>query len=440
MGVLVELIFGVVCSGRFFKVRIRVGRIDMNARKIAIFISLCILLFVTVKLFEKKNEMRVVFFSDAHAVVDDKDRNVQWNINTLSRIKSALTEQALMPSIVVWLGDMIDFLPAEWEIVQTWIDFVGGHRRISQYGVMGNHDYLYYNYPEILGKFNRSLKNNNYIDHEIESTLSFEASVGDVSIRVVDASAFLAGHEIILIETPDHDHNNKFWSGVVRKVNVQEGQIVFESPLTKAFSVKSTAVRQGFSENRGVSSFLKAFKNTKSQDTKGVFFVGNTCFILLSMDRYFKRDFSARGPLITEQDMLFLEQNLLAYKNTHNIIVVMHELPDSGSNLGGLFDPSDSTEFDDPTRLWLRKIIKDNSATAWVAGHTHPNARTDSVHYSDGVTNFFLSPSIGTSEEGQLLYMDLQSGSEFYSFKYWSLDGKELIKEVLVPAKNRIDF
>lgn len=346
----------------------------MNARKIATSLIICIILFWSFKLFfGEKKETRIVFFSDAHAVVDGKDRDVRWGTNTQNRIKSVLSEQALLPSTVVWLGDMIDFLPAEWEIVQTWIDLIGEHKNINQYGVMGNHDYLYYNYPEILGKFNRSLNNKNYLDREIESNLSSMASAGDVVLQVENVSEFLVGRELLLIEVPDFDHNNKYWYGVVQEVKEREKQIVLQNPLTRDFAAKSTAVRQGFAEQKGIASFLKVFNSTKSQASKSVFFVGNTCFILLSMDRYFKRDLSARGPLIAEEDMLFLERNLQTYQDTHNTIIVMHELPDRGANLGGLFDPADATEFDDVTRSWLRSMVKKYRSTAWVAGHTHPN-------------------------------------------------------------------
>ncbi len=58
---------------------------------------------------------RVVFISDTHAVDDAKDRDLQWNINSFERIKQLFGHESVRPTHLLWLGDVIDFLPSEWD-------------------------------------------------------------------------------------------------------------------------------------------------------------------------------------------------------------------------------------------------------------------------------------------------------------------------------------
>lgn len=97
---------------------------------------------------------RIVFISDTHAVDDAKDRDLQWNINSFERIKQVFGHESVRPTHLLWLGDIIDFLPSEWGIAKSWINWIiRNHASVKQYALMGNHDYIYYNYPEIQGKF-----------------------------------------------------------------------------------------------------------------------------------------------------------------------------------------------------------------------------------------------------------------------------------------------
>lgn len=381
---------------------------------------------------------RVAFLSDAHAVVDAKDRNIQWNENTKTRIRSLFFSEKLRPDHIIWLGDMIDFLPAEWRIVETWVNWIESNYKVNQYGLMGNHDYVYYNYPEIQGRFNRGLNNRLVVNGEIESNLSRSSSAGDKKLYVNNASDFLVNREVILIQTPDFDDKNKFQIGVIGAINKKENSITLKSPVENSFSKNTTAVRQGFSERRGISSFKKAFSKTKSKDTKSVFYIGNTVFILLSMDAWFSQNLESKGQLITASDMVFLERQLQKHQKTHNIVVVMHELPDDGASLGGMHDPNKVIEFDRPTRKKLRSLVKRYEVAAWVSGHTHPNARTDVVNHHDGTTTFILSPSVGTNTEGQILILDLVQGEKKLRFQYWSVDKGDLIKEITAPVKHVI--
>ncbi|HET7178399.1 MAG TPA: metallophosphoesterase family protein, partial [Chryseosolibacter sp.] len=357
---------------------------------------------------------RAVFIADTHAVDDAKDRDLQWNVNSFGRIKQLLAQENVRPTHLLWLGDVIDFLPSEWEIAKSWVGWIiRNHAAVKQYALMGNHDYIYYNYPEIQGKFYSFMP-------EVESFLRSPAKEGDTRLFVEDAKQFIGGQQILLIETPDRNASNRSHIGVVKHIDPKRNSIQLVEPLTVSFAASSTAVRQGYTEARGIASFLSTFAGTETRSTNSIFFVGNTCFLLLSMNNFFSFDphtLKTRG--ISEDDFHWFEEQLANYHQTHNIIVATHEMPNSGKSLGNLHDPNDAVDFDETTRKRLTELARKYEISAWVSGHTHPNARTDVVHSTQAATHFLLVPSLGMNPEGQVLMVELREGAKSLDFKYW---------------------
>lgn len=401
-------------------------------------IILVLILFICITLsiysFTHIKKYSVIFLSDTHAVVDAKDRDLNWNKNSFDRIKAIFSNENLKPTHIVWLGDIIDFMPEEWEIAKTWINWINKNSNAKQHAVMGNHDYLYYNYPEILGKFNGAKNNPNYLSYEIEGLLINTAFKGDSKIKVNNAKQFLIGREILLIETPDFNTQNKYHLSTVKNIDLVTNSIELNDSISDTFEVKNTAIRQGFTEQKGINYFLNAFKNTETKSTKNVFFIGNNCFILMSMDSYFKRDLNSKNRAIPETDFKWFEDQLIKYENTHNIVVVMHELPESGKVLGNIHDPNDVIDYDIYTREKFMHLINKYNVVAWVSGHNHPDVRTNKISHKLNKTTFFISPSLGTNTEGQVLKVELVNGSKSLRFEYWSIDKNEMIKQVLVPT------
>lgn len=387
--------------------------------------------------FTSSKNARIVFLSDTHAVVDSKDRDINWNKNTFTRIKSILSNQNLKPTHIVWLGDIIDFMPEEWEIVKIWIDFISENSNAIQYAVMGNHDYNYYDYPEAFYKFYTSKNNSYYLGNSIEDHLISNINVGDISFKVNDAGKFLIGYNIIIIEKPGSNTQNNYIVGTVKSIDVNNNIINLEKPITRNFSNNDTTVRQGLTESIGINYFLNTFKNTKTQNTKDVFYVEKNCFILMSMDNFFNRDIEGKSRAISESDFIWFEKQLMSCSNKYNIIVVMHELPQSGNLLGGIYDPNDVIDYDEYTRKKFKQLINKFHITAWVSGHNHPDVRNGIVNsiinYGNSTTNFFISPSLGTNSEGQVLVLDIDNDSKLLNFRYWSIDKNEIIKTIAVP-------
>lgn len=311
-----------------------------------------------------------------------------------------------------------------------WI--IRNHGSVKQYALMGNHDYIYYNYPEIQGNFYSFMP-------EVESFLRSPAKEGDTRLFVEDAKQFIGDQQILLIETPDRDTSNRSHIGVVKHVDAERNAIHLVEPLTASFAESSTAVRQGYAEARGIDKFLSTFAGTETPSTNSVFFVGNTCFLLLSMNNFFSfdpRTLKTRG--ISEDDFHWFEEQLANYHETHNIIVATHEMPNSGKSLGNLHDPNDAVDFDETTRKRLTELTRKYKISAWVSGHTHPNARTDVVHSTQDATHFLLVPSLGMNPEGQVLMVELHEGAKSLDFKYWSTDKNEFFRQVSVTLRHPV--
>lgn len=404
---------------------------------IKLIIGLITLVCIIISIYSIKytKTARVTFLSDTHAVVDTKDRDLNWNKNSFTRIKAIFANKNLQPSHIIWLGDIIDFMPEEWEIAKNWINWINSNSNVNQYAVMGNHDYLYYNYPEILGKFNAAKNNTNYLSYEIESLLNKTVYKGDTTIKVDNAKQFFIGSEILLIETPDFNTKNKFHLSIVKNIDISTNTIELYDRTPDNFEIENTSVRQGFTEKRGINYFLDAFKNTTTKSTKNIFFIGNNCFILMSMDNYFKRDLNAKNRAIPETDFKWFEDQLINYEKTHNIIVVMHELPESGKNLGNIYDPNDVIDYDSYTREKFMSLVNKYNITAWVSGHNHPDIRKNNISYKHNNTTFLVSPSLGTNAEGQVLKLELENDAKLLRFEYWSIDKNEIIKQVSVQSK-----
>lgn len=403
--------------------------------KFVIGLSVFTFIILSIYSFFHTNKNSIIFLSDTHAVVDVKDRDLVWNTNSFNRIQSIFSNEKIKPSHIVWLGDTIDFMPEEWSIAKTWINWINKNTNAKQYAVMGNHDYLYYNYPEILGKFNNSKNNPNYLSYEIEARLKNTIARGDTVIKVDNAKQFIIGTELLIIETPDFNTTNKFNINSIKNINLNNNTIELNEPISDDFNIKNTAIRQGFTEKRGINYFLDAFKDTETKATKQVFFIGNNCFILMSMDNYFKRDLNAKNRAIPESDFKWFEEQLIKYEKAYNIIVVMHELPTSGKLLGNIYDPNDVIDYDNYTREKFMHLINKYNITAWVSGHNHPNIRTDNISYQYNNTTFLVSPSLGTNPESQVLRLELEDGTNELQFVYWSIDKNEIIKKILVKSK-----
>ena len=383
---------------------------------------------------------RVVFVSDTHASVDAKNRDPRWAANSSTRLDQLFADDRTRPTHLVWLGDIIDFLPAEWDIARSWVARIQrGHPSVKQYAVMGNHDYFYYPYPAIMGKFNSS-RTPGYLSTETESFLRAPVKAGDTRLLVTDARRFLPGRQILLIRTPDRDGSSPFQIRVVKAVDAAQQAVDLTEPAN-VFQAGSTAVRQGFTERRGIAAFLSAFSGTETRDTKGVFLIGNTCFIRLSMDRWFDRDTSThKSRAIPDEDLRWFETQLAKYSRTHNVVVLTHELPESGKVLGGLHDPNDATDLAQSTRDRLMALIRRYPIAAWISGHTHPNARTDAVSSTNPSASFLLVPSLGMCPEGQALVLDLHAGATALDFQYWSTDQHSYFERISVPIRHRIRF
>lgn len=383
---------------------------------------------------------RIVFIADTHASVDSKDRSDVWGKNTFTRLQEVFSEKGVHPTHLVWVGDLMDFLPSEWNIVRNWVKWVSStHSDVAQYAVMGNHEYIYYDYPEIQGVFNNPLRDG-YRRDEVESFLAASAQPGDIQIMVKSAANFVVGSQVLLLETPPRDTSEHFYIGLVRHVDKVRGTLELAEPVPTMFLSDTTAVRQGFTEKRGIVSFLATFEGTETTSTKSVFTIGNTCFVLISMDRFFDfDDHSKRTKALSEDDFHWLEAQLAKHQPTHNIVVVSHEMPNSGSALGGLFDPTDTVDYNDETRARLMALATKYEVSAWISGHTHPDARKDVVHSLVGKTNFLLVPSFGMGAEGQALVLTPRDGSNSLDFEFWSTDQKSNFGKISVPTRLRVN-
>ncbi len=359
-----------------------------------------------------------------------------WGDNSFSRLKQIVLSGEVRPTHLVWVGDIMDFLPSEWGIVRGWVTWVAAQRPVvDQHAVIGNHDYLYYNYPEIQGVFNNPL-HDGYLRTEVESFLSSQVKPGDTEIFVNGIENFVEGSQVLLLETPQKDADEHFYIGMVRHIDKLRSTLQLDSTVPTVFPVGRTVVRQGFTEKRGIASFLETFEGTKTTTTKSVFTVGNTCFVLISMDKFFDfDDHSKRTKAFSDADFQWLELQLATYQLTHNLVVVTHEMPDSGAALGGLFDPTDTVDYNAETRSRLMALAAKYEVSAWISGHTHPDARKNVVHSIVGETHFLLVPSLGLGREGQALVLVPRGGGKFLDFEYWSTDQKSYFGKTSVPTR-----
>lgn len=410
----------------------------MNKNFLNIILLLLIYSFLSTSVFATNtvSNKSIVFISDTHAVVDAKDRNLNWNNNSFERIQAIVNTPSLQPTHIIWTGDIIDYLPEEWEIAGTWIRWIQNNSKIKQYAVMGNHDYFYYDYPEVFKNFNYAKGNPNYLSYEIKSNLKENVKKGDLSIKVNNVKDFLVDKQILLIQKPDFNTNNKYFINTIKNIDEINHIIYLSNPVTNNFSIENTSVRQGITESRGIQYFLNAFKTTETKETKNAITIGNNCLILMSMDNYYKKDINNLSRSISDDDFKWFENQLKKYEKTHNVIVVMHELPESGKNLGEIYDPRNVVDYDDYTRKKFFSLIDQYNITAWVSGHIHPDARTDKVQHQYKNTTFLVSPSQGTGKEGQVLKLELLEGSNSLIFNYWSIDKNEVIKQILVKGKS----
>lgn len=385
------------------------------------------------------SSLRVMFVSDTHASVDATDRNPQWGTNTFSRLQSGFA--SLSPDYLVWGGDLIDFLPAEWNEVKTWVDWVKtNHPNVEQHAVMGNHDYMYYDYCAT-GSCAVWLAPQ---AQEIETYLTATGSAGATAITVKSTDGFIVGQSVIVIETPDYNTTNNYKLTTVAAINSATSMTLTDA-LNVTYAANTTAVRQGQANARGISKFLETFAGTTTKDTKHVFTVGNTAFILLSTDNYFSST-RTDGFLdaISTEDLDWLEKNVAAYHLTHNVIILTHILPDVGSEIN-VYDWSPTISYFSPEiKNRFRQIASNYNVVAWVMGHAHPDARTQTVNGQNtarwGNTTFIELPSTGVGAEGQLVTIDFTSGASTIDFKYWSTNTSAYFKTVAVPAQYAISF
>jgi metallophosphoesterase superfamily enzyme len=384
---------------------------------------------------------RVMFIADTHASVDEKDRSLTWGVNSFSRLQSAF--KLLSPNYLVWLGDMIDFLPAEWDIVKTWVDWVKiNYPGTEQHALMGNHDYLYYHFPDVYDKYLDILPN------EITTSLTAKTVKGQKILNVKNTGAFIRGKSVIVIQTPDYDASNKYFVSHIAAIDSAAKTITLHDKLNHTFMPNGTEVRQGYSNARGINKFLAAFSGTKTTSTKHAFTVGNTVFIMLSMDNYYSgqsiNDVSINA--ISREDLDWLERTTAKYHQTHNVIICTHFPPDKGSEIGGLRDGKASTlnRFSPEIKNRFRLIASNYKVAAWVMGHVHPDARTDKVSGRNtdvwSSTTFIMCPSLGMGSEGQLISVDFANGGTILDFKYWSTDTGKCFKTVSVPVSYAIDL
>jgi hypothetical protein len=351
--------------------------------------------------------------------------------------------KSLSPNYLVWLGDIIDFLPAEWDIVKTWVDWVKtNYPGTEQHALMGNHDYLYYDFPDVYDKFLDILPN------EIETHLRAQAVRGQKILTVKNTDAFIVGKSVIVIQTPDYDTSNKYFVSHIAAIDSAANTITLRDELNHTFMPNTTAVRQGYSNARGIKKFLATFSGTKTTSTKHVFTVGNTVFIMLSMDNFYSGQ-SIKDKYIntiSPEDLDWLERTTAKYHQTHNVIICTHIAPDKGSEIGGLHDWGSPTLsiFSPEIKNRFRLIAANYKVAAWVMGHAHPNARKDTVSGKNtdiwGSTTFLLCPSLGMGSEGQIISVDFANGGTILDFKYWSTDTGKCIKTVSVPVSYAIDL
>lgn len=400
-----------------------------------LFVVLAVLLTVS---FSMRNPSiaRVAFISDLHASIDGKDRSLIWTQNDKGRLREIFSTDSVRPTHVIWTGDLIDFLPAEWDIVTSWIRWISrDFPSVDQHAVMGNHDYIYNNYPEINSKFN-SPTEDGYRRTEVESFLTSPVKQGETELTVRDAAGFVEGSQLLLIQTPARDTTAHYYIGLIKHIDPIRNVLELGEPVNDNFPVEYTAVRQGYTEQRGIAAFLTAFAGTKTTSTRSLFTIGNTCFILFSMDQFYNfDDHSIKTRALSEDDFHWLDSQLSSYQKTHNIVVVSHEMPDSGAALGGIHDPTNTVDFNQSTRSRLMALVEKYPITAWISGHTHPDARQNVVHSLVKQTHFVLVPPLGIGAEGQVLVLTLRDGATSMDFEYWSTDKQAYFGRVNVPTR-----
>lgn len=402
-----------------------------NGLKIIVLALIC---FISNCAYVYADAARIVFISDLHACVDSKDRSLTWNENSFGRIKKIMNDDTIRPTYLIWMGDIIDFVPAEWDIAKTWVQWVANtYPKTEQYAIMGNHDYIYYDYPEILSRFNLSYKKG-YRATETETNLTSVVHTGDTIIHLENAEDFIAESDLILIIEPAKINETTFHVSKVKKVNKDVHTIEIYDPSPVEFPLNTTSVRQGYTEKRGIKSFLDTFSGTQTKATKSAFTIKNTRLILISMDSYYMFGEDSKTVGISKEDFEWLEHEIKTYNKDHNIIIVSHELPESGAALGNLYDPNDTTGFNAAMRKKLMALASTYQITAWIAGHTHPDARHNSIHSIIEGTHFFLVPSLGMGKEGQALVLNINNDS--LDFGYWSTDQSAFFNEkIRLPAK-----
>ena len=325
----------------------------------------------------KEPTRRILFLADTH-YCDDPARNpgLTWTANSNKNITAALK---LRPGQVHWLGDTMDFNLSEYGHVRAMVTLAKKTvPDVHIHALMGNHEYAYYKWPEIMDGFPDDLP------REVQCTLSKPAFKGQDTIRVdEDVSGVVTGHKLLMVGCPEDAFPPRFDIMTVKGADAKGKTITFTGPLAHDYSIGDFA-RQGWSNSRAINHFRAAFAGTNAFDsttpvsTKYSYRTGNTLFIFLGTDQYHPQ--SAVNPELycgplSQADLNWLEDVIADNHNTCNIIMQTHINPAPGSDIGTADWHDSLCQYEPGVQARFKSICRKYRVPLWMFGHVHANWR-----------------------------------------------------------------
>ena len=364
---------------------------------------------------------RVACIADTHFCHDAARRSAYgMGVKSAQNITATATRE---PDAWHHLGDIIDYLPSEWNEAEDYLD------GLNLYACLGTHDYDLYKYPEVSGPSGMA----DDLWAEVALTLASGVTAGNDTITVNEAvTGVVEGHTALLISDPEADGytpQSNFEVLTVSSVNVGAKTITFTGNLTNSYDA-GDHFRQGWSNQRGIDYMTTALSNTPmSGGTRKFYTVGNLLFVFLGIDRWHPDELSRN--LWAANDLQWLESVVAAGDAAnYNIFVHTHMSPSAET---GTYDWEPSIVYwPDYVQAWFKRMCADYTVALWSNGHAHTSQlEADGLtSLTNGVsgwgdTYFWSVPALFqqySDYKYQTSYLDFHDGSSTAVLTNWGID------------------
>lgn len=373
-----------------------------------------------------RTTQRIILYFDTHYKLDPERLTAPYDIKTYNETcnKTLIASLSLHPNQAHFIGDIIDYNVAEWDLVKPTINEIKKKfPDIQIYGLMGNHDFLYYKY--------RSFDNANFpSDLKDEVALKVAAPIlpnmSTVSVEG-DASLVIANHKMAII-SKRVETGFPYNFDIVTAQRINKNTIKFTPPVLHNYSI-GDYIRQGWSDTRAIGYFRNAFSNTETHKltspSNANYYTraGNMLFIFISLNHFHPLSqigWMKMWPDEVEWFKELLEDN---YK-TCNIIVYTHEPPGADADIGY---PPRYNNWSKESVHQFQSICREYHIPLWISGHIHYNWRDASRIYRPtayGNTTILIGPALllNNPNEGEFLTIDIEDKSRNLTIKAYSVD------------------